>query len=154
MKIIDDYKAMVDDMEQRSANDKLREKIDEDAYMLEIKNIEQAWQEVVKQKEDEIETARNDVHKLTMTLNDLQRTFDRTNMEFCKLQDVNLKTQDEADNMREKYNQAKSEATELNQKSVLDLANYKDELSRLYISKQKEKEHDQGVWKECLQQEL
>ena len=89
-----------------------------------------------------------------MTLNDLQRTFDRTNMEFCKLQDSNLKTQDEADNMREKYNQAKSEATELNQKSVLDLANYKDELSRLYISKQKEKEHDQGVWKECLQQEL
>jgi len=43
MQIIHDYKAMVDDIEQRSANDKLREKIDEDAYMLEIKNIEQAW---------------------------------------------------------------------------------------------------------------
>lgn len=34
---------MIDDIEQRTANDKLREKIDEDAYMLEIKNIEQAW---------------------------------------------------------------------------------------------------------------
>ena len=43
MQIINDYKAMIDDIEQRTANDKLREKIDEDAYMLEIKNIEQAW---------------------------------------------------------------------------------------------------------------
>lgn len=145
---------MIDDIEQRTANDKLREKIDEDAYMLEIKNIEQAWQEVVKQKEEEIETLRNDVHRLRETLNDLQRTFDRTNMEFSKLQDSNLKTQDAAENMRDKYERAKTEAAGLNQKSMLDLKNYRDELSRLHINRQQEKEHEHCVWKECLKQEL
>ena len=54
-------------------------------------------------------------------MNDLQKTFDRTNMEFSKLQDDNLKAQDEAENLREKYTQAKGEAETLNQKSVLDM---------------------------------
>lgn len=56
-------------------------------------------------------------------------------MEFSKLQDSNLKTQDAAENMRDKYERAKTEAAGLNQKSMLDLKNYRDELSRLHINR-------------------
>ncbi len=71
MDIIHDYKLMLDEVEEKQTNERLREKIDEEAYMLEIRNIESAWQEVVKSKEDEIGTLRIDINRLRETINQM-----------------------------------------------------------------------------------
>jgi chromosome segregation ATPase len=68
MDIIHDYKAMLDEIEQKQNAEKAREKIDEDAYMLEIRNIESAWQDVVRSKEEEIETLKHDLNRLRDTM--------------------------------------------------------------------------------------